>query len=532
MDIDLVGSKDLSFELTQDNTLLNDSTFMEATLIDIDIKMIFVILKAIRTSLDHSKTFIDKFKSLKARPENLNKFKDPQYSLHRILLITLRLNDLYVILRRFGRKIYLSNFSHLNDQKFLMITNNSSYFKGTILRAIDELFNQTKKNGVLIANLTRLIRANSKFEANIKNILDFNNFISQGHMIIDNVVIKFEEFGKTWVQSELKFRKTYNLPKFYILEIYHDLQKDEAPKIKTVNKLKSEQSKLEAFPLIDEAYIDKTKKLDSDQSSSTSREKSIFNRPSRSSSVSSNSSVSPATLNRRSSITSVNSTTSKPNSVPTRTLSNRQQRPNSMIFLNNNGSTPSLTKSQPQAATTRRRSNSHNISPEAVAKLQLNGLPVLPSNSANGSNIDVQSPNSSPLNSRIASSGAAAALKHNNKALSPSNSLKVNPLISPSNSIKRKSSVTRNSLTLKNSPNKVQPIMEEETKKLSANQRLQKHLQEAARSGSLMTQEKEVLASVVFDPNDPAALSLKRYSERKDTSNNNGVKILLICLEM
>lgn len=76
----------------------------------------------------------------------------------------------------------------------------------------------------------------------------------------------------------------------------------------------------------------------------------------------------------------------------------------------------------------------------------------------------------------------------------------------------------------KNSPNKVQPIIEEETKKLSANQRLQKHLQEAARSGSLMTQEKEVLTSVVFDPNDPTAINLKRYSDKKDTSSSNGMR--------
>lgn len=49
------------------------------------------------------------------------------------------------------------------------------------------------------------------------------------------------------------------------------------------------------------------------------------------------------------------------------------------------------------------------------------------------------------------------------------------------------------------------------TVKLTANQKFQQHLREASRSGALNTQEKETFTNVLFDPNNPSALKLKRY---------------------
>ncbi|WEJ96827.1 hypothetical protein PSN45_004371 [Yamadazyma tenuis] len=486
-DLDLVGSSELLFDITKDENLLKDNTFVEATLIDIDIRMIFVIIENYKQALSNLKVTISKFKGLKSNLTKLNSIQDWELSLHKIMLLTLRLNDMYIILRRFGRKIYLSNFQHLNDQKFLMSSPNSNFLKFTVLKNIDEVFNQTKKNGVLIANLTRLLRQNSKFEVNVKNVLDFNNFASQGHFLLESSLIKFEEFGRNWIAAELRFRRINNLPKFYLTETANSVEKN------TNSKAESSTD--------DAASIEKKmKKLAVDDNSSTStKEKSIFNRPSRSSSVSSNNSTASASSITR--MATVNSFNRNSVIIPKTTTSPRSQRPNSMIFLSPtaNGSANSLpvragsitsltAPSANSAANGRRRSNSQpQSSPEHLSVI--NNYP---------------SPSTSPLSSRIASSGAAAAaLKQ--KGLSPT------PV--------RRTSISRKPVT----PTK-QSVIAEETystppTKLSANQRLQNHLKEAARNGSLMTQEKEILTSVVFDPNLPSSVNIRRYAEREEIAS-------------
>lgn len=464
-DVDLVGSPNLLFELTNDVSLTNDQSFLEATLIDIDIKMIMMIVENYKKSLDYLKKTTLKFKKLKSL--DLSTFDNWKLSLHKIMLITLRLNDMYVILRRFGRKAYLSNLLHLNDSKFLFLCPNSNYFKFTILKSVDDLFNQTKKNGVLIANLTRLLRQNSNFPVNSKTVLDFNNFASQGVLLIENTLSKLEEFGASWISSELKFRKTYNLSQHYLLPIQSQFTNDVHKDVVNVEK--------------------SMKKLDLDK-----KERSIFNRPSRSSSVSSNNSNSSASISRKPSLTINQNRNSL--MVP-KTTSPRQQRPNSMIFLNSNGSANSLPKNidppPSMAATTgRRRSNSQpQSSPERISVGSPGNSPL--NTKVATSPLTSKISPASPLNSKIASSGAAAALKQKP--------------VSRTSSISRKQPV----------PVKQPAIIEEKEtpKKLSANQRLQLHLKQASKNGSLMTQEKEVLMPVVFDPNDPSSVNLRRHNE-------------------
>ena len=163
----------------------------------------------------------------------ITKLKQPQcsdpYALHKIFLLTQRLNDIYTIVRRYGRKIYLSNYQHLTDSKFLFHCKNPQFFKNNILKDMNDFFNSMKKNGTLIANLTRFVRQDSRFETNSKNITNNMNFTNQGLLTVETTITKLKEFGMSWLVSELRFRRVYQLPKrIYLIYIKQFLNSNNA----------------------------------------------------------------------------------------------------------------------------------------------------------------------------------------------------------------------------------------------------------------------------------------------------------------
>ena len=85
---------------------------------------------------------------------------------------------------------------------------------------MNDFFNSMKKNGTLIANLTRFVRQDSRFETNSKNITNNMNFTNQGLLTVETTITKLKEFGMSWIVSELKFRRVYQLPKKNLFDIY------------------------------------------------------------------------------------------------------------------------------------------------------------------------------------------------------------------------------------------------------------------------------------------------------------------------
>lgn len=471
--LDITGSNEFVFEVSKENKSENDDksepvgdneeVLQEANLIDIDIKMNFVLVKHYRKTLADLKKVVEKYKLIKSQPATkqskyLSTIPNNEYSLHKLLILILRVNDIYFIVRKMARKVYISNYAHLNDQK---LVGRNQYFK-TLLKSIDELFNGTKKNGVMIATITRFIRVNSQFTSDVKTILDFNNFVNQGIMILENSISKLIEFGQLWSSIELKFRKLYGLPFKGLADIIDEYQKEE-------------------FPQIEENYFEKRKEP-------TER---IFNRPSRSSSVSSNSSNTSSTFSNKNlnvPTTTTATTTNNSNGVQRKSSINslrtspRQQRPNSMIFMN-----------PPNVTNNRRRSNSQD---DSTLSSRLSSLTT--TDSSEQSNVNV--PNGG-------AAAAAAALKKKAVSMQHSQSLPITSTISPTTK-------------------KVQPIIEEEpVKKLSANQRLQLHIRQAAKSGSLMTQEKEIMTSVVFDPNSPSSVNIRKYQDKSPSPPKEPIEV-------
>lgn len=493
-DIDLVFS-DSTFTLPIDNVeLMANENFQEATLIDMDIKELFIIVKQIERLLNFLKSTIVKLKQPQCA--------DP-YALHKIFLITQRLNDIYTIVRRYGRKIYLSNYQHLTDSKFLFHCKNPQFFKNNILKDMNDFFNSMKKNGTLIANLTRFVRQDSRFETNSKNITNNMNFTNQGLLTVETTLTKLKEFGMSWIVSELKFRRVYQLPKKNLFDIYQSVpdfkQRTNAAALITgpntllatattsANKSKTENS----TPNGGQPVKKTLDKLETNNEGTKSR--------SRSSSVSSiTSNGSSSGLMRRGSISSP----AKPSPLSLSQNgrnSPRTSRPNSMLFLNPNSSTSNL-ESDPE---------------------KKSSAPLSPSTGAG--TIARRRSNSQPIgrDAIIATSGAATALSRNSSLSSHTS-----PLRSPSTNnnmtavpTEKASSPTPSKIT-----QKLLMVQEEETPslaqksasaatKLSASQRFQQRVREAAKNGDLVTQKKETFTSVTFDPNDTSKLSIRKYSD-------------------
>lgn len=562
-DNDLTLEHGLLHKLPEDTSLLDDENYVEASLTDMDIEMIFTVTGQLRSTLNHLKPNLIPYQKLKTIPKTqqedyVKSMSDGKYGLHKLLMLTLRLNEIYSILRKVGRKIYFSNYQHLYDYKLAFQSSNSNYFKLNLLKEVDGLFNATKKNGTLVANLTRFVRQNSRYELSCKTLLDFSNFVNQAYNMIENMIFKFEEFGFNWISSELRFRKVYGLPKKALIDVFQKI-KDSKNKLRegtdasdvprkaatadskptksvdnsrTGNPQKKEsenkesENNLEKFPEIDETN---PKSIEQDFKKLELND-SLPNKGSRSSSISSQSSnsssnkfsVNPTKRKLSSSQNYRNSTLPLPMSKASNLLN---QRPSSMLFMNSNSSLssfPSATRNEINAATTttpsgRRRSTSLPISPK-VTVLQ--------------------------DNTHKATSGAAAALARSNSLKtpnsplrSPSGSISSPNVRSPSGSIKRLGSQTRlgngaqqqpiSSPSPKSKQNPLIVVEEEDNsdttsaKPLTANQRLQLHLRQATKSGTLMTQQKEALTSVVFDPSEPSTFNLRKSVESPPTKESS-----------
>ncbi|CAK7906052.1 hypothetical protein CAAN1_14S01926 [[Candida] anglica] len=523
------SENDLDISLTDKHTLLNlpsnpallhNEDFIEATLIDMDVRMMFSVCTSFATTLNRLKSqHINTFQQLKKDPSQLgvDVSYPPQYSLHLIAALAIRTNELYTIFRKIGRKIYFSNYQHLYDQKLLFQSKNPNYFKLHLLKDMDETFNSTKKNGTLIATLTRFFRKGATYESNAKTALDFINFVNQGHMMLTGLLGKFEEFGYNWLAIELRFRKVYGLPKKILSDVYIEVNGTNKQPSTTAAPTQmggngSNVSSLESLAregestatekerrLIAQAQIESDAvETNSDKPIIDSLDKLKIDTSSRTSSLSSISSTNSTTVMRRSSSrrnsllspqstngngSSGSNAVANGNGSASSPLSNRSagtlSRPASMVFLNPNNSLSSLQPPKHSDPTGgRRRSNSQPIRPSG-------GAPD------------------------AASAGAASALSRNSSINSTSS------LRSPSGSIKRSTSLRASPSPKVNSTVPLISVEEEQLQQqpqLTANQRLQLHLKMAAKQGSLMTQQKETFTSVVFDPNSPSSVNLRRSS--------------------
>lgn len=455
--------------LSVDLSRLEDGDYAEACLIDMDVNALFSLVYNFSAILAELGSPIEEMRAVKLSTKTSQQsiFKNlPQksYSLHKLLFWAIRLNDLYLISRKFVRQIYQSNLEHLSDKKFLAYIPNGQIFQNQ-LTDLHEFGFTAKKNGVLVATITRFVRTNSKHEVSSKSCLDFIGFIHQFFVYLGAFYEKLNTFGQSWLFGELAFRSEHNLFIDHLSKTLAALkrtsktqlelkrQKQMETKEKEKEDLMVTRRKLPVAAAKVKTTVAPTNRITSPSSSDTKSEETQSRSPASSLSSAMSSSDDLPSIRRNSSL--------KERNPPTERL----KKP---LTLHRVSSTSSLPPEKPKSSVSPERANS------------------IVGNRARSS--------SQPL-----SFGAA------NQALRGDDG-------------NRKDKPDQTIANLRNRTFRASPLVVQQSEnpakvKLSASQKFQQHLQEATKSGALFGKEKESLTSVVFDPNNPSATNIKRSSK-------------------
>lgn len=163
-------------------------------------RIITIIIEFIKKSLQNLKPFIDSLKSYKVKPMDtvIRHFPNWDWTLHRILIVLLRLNDLYTILRSIGRFEYLSNYEYLHSNKTL-------YNQPNLNRALAECetwLKGSRNNQQLIFIISKLSRSNSNLNLNKQNLLEISSSILVGYGNVMTLVGVTLNFIKYWEIAE------------------------------------------------------------------------------------------------------------------------------------------------------------------------------------------------------------------------------------------------------------------------------------------------------------------------------------------
>lgn len=222
----------------------NQEPFTEDKMIDMDLHTILYICEKFKHSLKSIRMHISQLHQVKniakgKQDSYLQSLPDSGFLLHCVFMITLRLNEIYNMVRKVGRRVYLSNSKHFEDPKFLFEAK-SNLFRH-LLNEIKEMFIFNKKNGSFIANLTRLLKKGASYEANSKNVLEFINLTNRGFIMLDQTLEKLDKFGRLWILAELKFRRSYDYQRNFLVELYRNLEQLPQKTEKKVTMSRSDQ---------------------------------------------------------------------------------------------------------------------------------------------------------------------------------------------------------------------------------------------------------------------------------------------------
>ncbi|ODQ82502.1 hypothetical protein BABINDRAFT_159078 [Babjeviella inositovora NRRL Y-12698] len=176
-----------------------------ATLQDMDLKALSVINAAVNKTAGRFKAELVLLTAIRSNSQAIRLLPHWEYTVHRIAAYAFRINDLYILVRRAARRAYVSHYAHLHETKFLHYSLDTHGFR-VLLTACDEQFNNARKNGVLIATITRLIRTGSNFPVRVDIIADLMLHLNQGYALILKTLSLSMKLVKQWTIAEYRYR--------------------------------------------------------------------------------------------------------------------------------------------------------------------------------------------------------------------------------------------------------------------------------------------------------------------------------------
>jgi len=168
-------------------------------------KKIPIIIDSINKSVKLIKDYSGQLEGYKSKPNDttLKKLPHWNYTIHRIFACFVKLSELYTILRKLGRELYIPVDEHLHNAKIL----HNNVKLETSLNEANEFFKHSKKNQNLIFTLAKCTRHGSNYHVKTATIIEFTNFLKQSILLINKISNVVLNLIKNWELAETKLIK-------------------------------------------------------------------------------------------------------------------------------------------------------------------------------------------------------------------------------------------------------------------------------------------------------------------------------------
>jgi hypothetical protein len=175
-----------------------------------------ILLDAIANTTQNIGTYIAQLQKYKERPSEATLKRLPAwpYTIHRIFASVVKLSDLYAILRRFGRELYLPASDELHSPKLL----HQSSIWDAMLKTCDEYFLNPKKNEQMVFTSSRATRQGASFQLKHTTITELMGSLLQSYNLVMKLISALRDLVKGWEavnakETRLKLKINANVSK-------------------------------------------------------------------------------------------------------------------------------------------------------------------------------------------------------------------------------------------------------------------------------------------------------------------------------
>lgn len=160
------------------------------------LKSIRAFLDAVEKSTRNIGSYVDVVMKTRSKLTETSVQRLPSwaYTLHRIVASLFKLSELYAILRRFGRELYIPRKQDLHSAKLLH--KNTKWQK--ILNECDEYLLNSKKNELMLLVLSKVTRSGSQFPMKVSTIQDVVTPLQHSYTLVIKMTSVLRDLLKGW----------------------------------------------------------------------------------------------------------------------------------------------------------------------------------------------------------------------------------------------------------------------------------------------------------------------------------------------
>lgn len=201
--IDLATFKDIlePLELNVFSKLLIEPQELES----FKFKKVPLVIDSINKSIKVLEEYVQQLQTFKQKPNDsvLKRLPYWNYTIHRIFASFVKLSELYTILRKFGRELYLPVDEYLHNPKIL----HNNVKLELSLNEADDFLKNTRKNQNLVFTLAKATRQGSYFHVKSSIIIEFINTLAPSVSLVSKLSLVVLTLTKNWELAESKLLK-------------------------------------------------------------------------------------------------------------------------------------------------------------------------------------------------------------------------------------------------------------------------------------------------------------------------------------